>query len=63
MNCPWCNGKTRVVDTGANEDAIYRQRKCVVCGHEIYTVERESKDLEGRLGLYNTRYLKRRKRP
>jgi len=39
MNCPHCNGKTRVIDTTTTERASIRRRKCLVCDYLFYTEE------------------------
>lgn len=44
MNCPKCDGKTRVTDTVRNmpEHETYRKRLCLECGHKFYSVEFET---------------------
>lgn len=32
MNCPWCGGPTKVIDTEKYDSTIVRVRKCVDCG-------------------------------
>ena len=39
MNCVKCGGTTRVVDTCADKDTVYRKRKCTSCGLIIYSTE------------------------
>lgn len=43
MKCPKCNNEARAIDTVHNieENETYRAKKCVKCGHVIYTVEYE----------------------
>ena len=43
MTCPYCEGKTKVVDTVCDVDCVYRERKCVTCGYRFLTTETESK--------------------
>ena len=42
MTCPVCGGKTTVIDCAADCECVYRQRKCVECGHKFTTTEQES---------------------
>lgn len=55
MNCPKCNEKTTVTDVvlihTLNEQ--YRRRKCVACGHVIYTTEFEVKYTDDYATLWN----------
>ena len=41
--CEYCGGKmaTKNVVHNTRDEEIYRQKRCVNCGHEIYTVEFE----------------------
>lgn len=48
MNCPTCNGQTRVIDTEMNEDSVKRRRKCLSCGFRFSTLEIDM-DLYGKL--------------
>ena len=43
MICPKCGCEARAIDTVHNhqENETYRAKKCVKCGHIIYTVEYE----------------------
>lgn len=42
MTCPVCRGKTRVLDTRSDYDAVYRRRKCKECGYTMTTTEYEN---------------------
>lgn len=39
MNCPICNGETKVKDSRPDEDSVRRRRECLVCQHRFSTVE------------------------
>ncbi|MGI9292379.1 MAG: hypothetical protein ACR2PS_00225 [Pseudomonadales bacterium] len=40
MQCPKCNGKTKVIDTRHRQyNEIMRRRKCLICDHRITTWE------------------------
>lgn len=42
MVCPKCGGDVRAIDTiQAKDNETFRCRKCLNCGHKIYTVEFE----------------------
>lgn len=43
MTCPKCNGDLKTIDNVVNpsENEIYRAKKCINCGHILYTVEYE----------------------
>ena len=40
MNCPRCNGKTRVYGVTKTAGYVARRRKCVSCDRRFGTVER-----------------------
>lgn len=44
MTCPICGGDTKVIDSAADCECVYRKRKCVECGHKFATSEIESGD-------------------
>lgn len=39
MECPKCEGKSRVVDSRKVETIVFRRRICNVCGYRFYTEE------------------------
>lgn len=42
MKCPKCQGKVQTIYTAAaNDEEIYRQKKCLTCGHTFFTIEFE----------------------
>ena len=41
MNCPMCEGKTRVTYSIPDVDSVIRKRECCECGHIFYTSELE----------------------
>lgn len=42
MKCPKCKGRVAVKDTvNVFWNEVYRQRKCLECGHVFYTAEFE----------------------
>lgn len=42
MNCPKCSGQVKVSESFSDNDAIYRMRKCIKCGHRFPTEEKHS---------------------
>lgn len=42
MNCTKCGGITCVINTARDADGVYRQRKCLECGHVMYSEEKEA---------------------
>ena len=48
MTCPICGGKTKVVDSRAELDYVYRKRRCLDCKYSFTTSEIED-DLWKRL--------------
>jgi transcriptional repressor NrdR len=40
MKCPYCGGKTKVVDSRSAGEGIRRRRECLVCGQRFTTYER-----------------------
>ena len=49
FTCPRCGGDTKVIDSNraaSEEIAIRRARKCKVCGHRLYTLERIHREKE-----------------
>ena len=42
MNCPECNGKSSVIYTISDEEAVYRKRRCKKCKRMWYTSEIDS---------------------
>lgn len=46
MKCPKCGNHLTVIETRAESDAVYRKRKCKICGKTAFTSECEdSKEL------------------
>ena len=41
MQCPRCNGSTRVVETFNDVEEMHRRRKCNDCSHAFLTCESE----------------------
>lgn len=39
MNCPDCNKKSRVINTGSDGEVTYRVYKCPDCGRKFVTSE------------------------
>jgi transcriptional regulator NrdR family protein len=39
MTCPYCGGKTRVIDCHADTDQIWRRRECKNCRYRFNTIE------------------------
>lgn len=63
MKCKECGNLMKVLDTYYNKDRseIYRKRRCVNCGKEIYTYERCPKSNEvfvEKIWKKNSRYSK-----
>ena len=58
MNCPKCNGETKVINSRAAGNMIRRRRECE-CGFrfttlEAYVKEPEKKETSKKRGKYNT---------
>ena len=45
MNCPECDGKTKVVDGGSYIGIYIRRRRCMSCNKLFYTIEEETDDI------------------
>lgn len=41
MNCPECDGKTKVTISKKVEMVVARKRECIECGYSFYTQEEE----------------------
>lgn len=42
MVCPKCKGKLKVIDSmDVSQNEVYRRKKCLNCGHLLYTCEFE----------------------
>ena len=40
MTCPKCNNeKTKIVDSRADEESVWRRRECQGCGYRFNTIE------------------------
>lgn len=39
MTCPFCNGRTHVIDSRHTEDSKFRRRECLDCKHRFSTYE------------------------
>lgn len=61
MNCPKCNGKTRVPDTRSAGWKVCRRRVCKECGYEFWTVEQKVNSTFARNELYKIWFKKYRK--
>lgn len=42
MTCPVCGGKSKVYDSIADCEAVFRKRKCLECSYIWFTEEYES---------------------
>lgn len=42
MDCPTCKGCSSIIGSRNNGAAVYRERKCLSCGHIFYTEEHPS---------------------
>ena len=42
LKCPECNGKLKVDGSLADERMVVRKRKCLECGHILFTVEAQT---------------------
>ena len=62
ITCPICGGEAWVKGVEGDCGATYRRRKCVDCGHSIYTEETETKEAQTIYhelhGEYRRNYLK-----
>jgi len=59
MNCPKCEGQTKVIDTAAVYDSVIRRRECLSCGQRFFTEELEALE-EDQRRCSNLLYVKRR---
>lgn len=56
MNCPKCNGKTKVVESLATATSVMRVRKCNECANRFFTEETtEINDVKLRFLFYQAR--------
>lgn len=39
LNCPFCGGQTRIMETRGNTKVVLRRRKCLSCDRLSYTEE------------------------
>ena len=53
MNCPVCGCETLIYDSRRSVDAVWRRRKCKVCGHRFSTVEVEKNWFDRQLRIAN----------
>ena len=49
MTCPVCGGYTKVINSRADCEGVYRRRRCVSCNYKLYTSEYESDGAELKL--------------
>ena len=45
MQCPKCDGKTKVIDSRPYIGGVYRKRKCTLCNYQFYTEEFPTEDV------------------
>ena len=62
MNCPVCNGRTRVIDTDTYDRCVIRVRKCLECGYAETTDEVPREITPSRLPLTSPARLPAQKR-
>ena len=60
MNCPKCNGDTKVTCCRKNDSTVARARKCKQCGHTFYTVETVTKTAHVVYRSLDKEYINRR---
>lgn len=58
ITCSICGGKTKVEGVEGDCGATYRRRKCVDCGHIIYTEETERKGAQYEFFEARHKYVK-----
>lgn len=39
MNCPICEGTTKVIDSRGDSESVRRRRECADCGYRFFTLE------------------------
>lgn len=61
MECPYCHGDMKVIDTAADDRCIYRTRKCLRCQKRICTQENQMGYYEGRRIINRLRKTKQKK--
>ena len=54
MNCPKCDGQTKVTKSARDCESVHRERQCLECGIKFYTEEYE-RDGQRLKELYNER--------
>lgn len=54
MVCPNCGGKTKVKESRADSDVIYRRRRCIDCNYIFYTEEVDSESAKAELNRFRT---------
>ena len=62
MICEKCGSDTMITDTAKFKHSVIRHRKCKKCGHDFFTVERETDYYDGKNRLLEKRYKKKRGR-
>ena len=63
MTCPLCGGDTKVKDSVADAEGVYRQRKCKECAFIFYTEEtdaEQTKFFDAKNTFYRNRYHERK---
>lgn len=61
MNCPECDGKTKVTISKKVEMVVARKRECIECGYSFYTQEEEVEELDAIRYYWATNKARQRK--
>lgn len=60
MNCPECEGKTKVTISKKVEMVVARKRECTKCGYSFYTQEEEVEEPDALKYYWATNKAKQR---
>ena len=63
MTCPLCGGDTKVKDSIADAEGVYRQRRCKECSYIFYTEEKDSSPTpfyDAKNHYYKSRYVEKK---
>ena len=64
MLCPKCRKKLKTVNTACDDEQneIIRERRCLYCGHRIYTIEFEAVDARASAEMWAIKNKNRRRK-
>lgn len=62
MNCPYCNGKTKVEECASNGSVMFRRRICTSCHRLSWSEERYALDPNTDKMIYRLRYERKKEK-